>query len=54
VKINQFACFSLPMICANVLHQGASFNPRTSPAGVMALTTAIPSGPEEEGFFKIY
>jgi hypothetical protein len=51
VKINQFAYFSLPMICANVLHQGASFNRRTSPAGVMALTAGIPSGPEEEGFF---
>jgi hypothetical protein len=51
VKINQFACFSLPMICANVLHQGASFNRRTSPAGVMALTAGIPSGPEEEGYF---
>ncbi len=40
------------MICANVLHQGASFNRRTSPAGVMALTAGIPSGPEEEGCFK--
>jgi len=42
------------MICANVLHQGASFNRRTSPAGVMALTAGIPSGPEEEGFNLIY
>ncbi len=40
VKINQFSCFSLPMICANVLHQCASFNPRTSPAEVMAQTLA--------------
>jgi len=39
------------MICANALHQGPSFNARTSPAGVMALTAGIPSGPEEEGFF---
>ncbi len=36
-------CFSLPMFCANVLHQDKGFDSRTSHAGNVALTIGIAS-----------
>jgi hypothetical protein len=46
------ACSSLPTFCANfsanVFHHGAGIEPRTSPAGNVAITTGILSGTEQE------
>jgi hypothetical protein len=39
----QFAWSSSPMFRCNVLNHVRGFNPRTSPAGAMSLTTGKPS-----------
>jgi hypothetical protein len=45
-------CSSLPKFWANVLHQGAGIEPKTSPAGNVALTTGILSGAEQKGLLR--
>jgi len=46
-----FTCYSSPIFYTNVLLHNTNFDPKSSFARNMALTTSIPSSTKRQGFF---